>query len=82
MVSPGVGKIPWRREWQPIPVFLPGESHEEKSLEGYSPWRHKELDVTEQHDTFSKHVPVCGTLSFVFETEMHLWESTFILLFF
>ena len=31
-----VKKIPWRRAWQPSPVFLPGESHGEKSLEGYS----------------------------------------------
>ena len=40
--NPWVGKIPWRREWQPTPVFLPGES-----LVGYSPWGHKELDTTE-----------------------------------
>ena len=33
-----VGKIPWRRTWQPMPVFLPGKSHGQKSLEGYSPW--------------------------------------------
>ena len=33
-----VGKIPWRREWQPTPVFLPGESHGQRSLAGYSPW--------------------------------------------
>ena len=33
-----VGKIPWRREWQPTPVFLPGESHGWRSLAGYSPW--------------------------------------------
>ena len=33
-----VGKIPWRRKWQPTPVFLPGESHGQRSLEGYSPW--------------------------------------------
>ena len=33
-----VSKIPWRRKWQPSPVFLPGESHGERSLEGYSPW--------------------------------------------
>ena len=39
--------IPWRREWQPIPVFLPGESHEQRSLVGYSPWVHKESDMTE-----------------------------------
>ena len=39
---------PWRRTWEPTPVFLPGESHGQKSLEGYSPWGHKELDVTER----------------------------------
>ena len=32
-----VGNIPWRRKWQPTPIFLPGESHEQKSLESYSP---------------------------------------------
>ena len=32
-----VGKIPWRKKWQPTPVFLPGESHRQKSLAGYSP---------------------------------------------
>ena len=32
--------------WQPTPVFLPGESHGQRSLAGYSPWGHKELDVT------------------------------------
>ena len=38
----------WRRKWQPTPVFLPGESHGQRSLVGYSPWDHKELDTTEQ----------------------------------
>ena len=38
----------WRRKWQPTPVFLPGESHGQRSLMGYSPWGHKELDMTEQ----------------------------------
>ena len=37
----------WRREWQSTPVFLPGEPHEQKSLAGYSPWGHKESDMTE-----------------------------------
>ena len=37
--NPWVWKIPWRREWQPTPVFLPGESQRQRSLEGYSPWR-------------------------------------------
>ena len=43
-----VGKIPWRREWQPTPVFLPGEFHGRKSLVGYGPWGCKESDMTEQ----------------------------------
>ena len=42
------GKIPWSREWQPTPVFLPGESHGQRSLEGCGPWGCKELDITEQ----------------------------------
>ena len=46
--SPWVGKMPWRREWQPTPVFLPGESHEQRSLAGYSPGGHKELNTTYQ----------------------------------
>ena len=37
-VQPWVGKIPWRKEWQPTPVFLPGEPHGQRSLVGYSPW--------------------------------------------
>ena len=44
-------KIPWRRAWQPTPVFLPGESHGLRSLEGYSPWCRKEWDMTEQLST-------------------------------
>ena len=41
------GKISWRREWLPTPVFLPEEFHEQRSLVGYSPWDRKELDTTE-----------------------------------
>ena len=43
-----VGKIPWRRKWQPTPVFLPGESHGQRSLVGYSPCSCKESDTTER----------------------------------
>ena len=39
--------IPWRRKWQPTPVFLPGESHGQRSLEGYGPWGRKEPDTAE-----------------------------------
>ena len=45
--DPWVGKIPWTREWQPTPVFLPGEFHRQRRLAGYSPWGHKELDTSE-----------------------------------
>ena len=45
--GPWVRKIPWRREWQPSPVFLPGESHGQRNLVGHRPWSHKELDPTE-----------------------------------
>ena len=48
-LDPWVGKIPWRREWQPTPVFWPGKSPwTEESLVGYSRWGLKELDMTEQ----------------------------------
>ena len=45
--NPWVRKIPWRRAMQATPVFLPGESHGQSSLVGYSPWGCKELDTTE-----------------------------------
>ena len=41
-LDPWVGKIPWRRAWQHTPVFLPGGSHGQRSLGGYSPWGHKD----------------------------------------
>ena len=44
---PGLGRFPWRREWQPTPVFLCGEYHGLRSLVGYSPWGCKESDTTE-----------------------------------
>ena len=44
--NPWVRKIPWRREWQPTPVFLPGEFHGQRSWAGYSPWDLKESDTT------------------------------------
>ena len=53
MQGPWVGKIPWRRESQPPPVFSPGESHAKRSLAGYRPWGVKELDMmSHQHFLF------------------------------
>ena len=47
-----VEKIPWRRKWQPTPVFLPTEFHGQRILAGYSPWGCKESDTTEQLSCF------------------------------
>ena len=44
---------PCRKEWQPTPVFLPGKSHGQRSLAGYSLWGRKESDMTEQLSTHS-----------------------------
>ena len=41
--NPWVRKIPWRRKWHPISVFLPGKSHGQRILTGYSPWGHKSV---------------------------------------
>ena len=46
--DPYVGKIPWRKKWQPTAVFLPGKSHGQRSLADYSPWGHKESETAEQ----------------------------------
>ena len=44
---PGSGRFPWRRAWQPTPVFLPGESRAQGNLVGYCPWGLKDLNTTE-----------------------------------
>ena len=46
--DPWLRKTLWRRSWHPTPVFLPGESHGQRRLEGHSPWGHKESDTTEK----------------------------------
>ena len=53
--NPWVGKIPWRRKWQPTVVFLPGESLGQRSLEGCSPWGCKRVGydlATKQQSIF------------------------------
>ena len=44
---PGWGRSPWRRAWQPTALFMPGESHGQRRLVGYSAWGHEELDTAE-----------------------------------
>ena len=60
---PRLGKIPWRRKWQPIPVFLPEKSQRQRSLAGHSPWGHKESDTTER---VSRHTCILFYISFFF----------------
>ena len=50
-----VGKILWRRAWQPIPVLLPGQSHWKEKPGGLCPWGHKKSDTTEQLSIYFKH---------------------------
>ena len=52
--DPWVGKISQRRKWQCTSVLLPGEFHVQRSLAGYRPWDHKELDMTEQLSTHTR----------------------------
>ena len=58
--DPWDGKIPWRREWQPTLVFLPGKSHGWRSLVGYSPQGRKESDTTERLQFTSHHLRLVG----------------------
>ena len=58
--NPWAGKIPWRRAWQPTPVFLPGESHGQRSLAGYGPRDSKESIMTEHAHTMES---ICTTPS-------------------
>ena len=72
--DPWVRKISWKRKWQPTPVFLPGESHGQRSLTGYSPWDHKDLDMVERLNTqaflvcfcFAQYYPASLVSTFVF----------------
>ena len=61
--DPWVWKIPWRRAWQLTPVFLPGESHGQRGLAGYSPWGRKESDRTERLSLSLPPMCVCTSLS-------------------
>ena len=51
-----VGKIPWRRKWQPTPIFLPGKFYGQMSLAGYNPWCYKKLDMTEHTHAYLNEV--------------------------
>ena len=66
-----VRKIPWRRKWQPAPVFLPGEFYGQRSLLGYSPWDCKESDTSEL-------ITLCCILDTrIFKNEQHLHPACY-----
>ena len=68
--DPWVRKTPWKRKRQPTPVFLPGESHGQQSLVGYSPWGHKESDMIEFGERRERRL-----LSFVSGGTMIAWDK-------
>ena len=61
--DPWVGKIPWRRKWQPIPVFLPGKSHAQWHLAGYNLYVCKESDTTDWTTEHAQVIKVTNTRS-------------------
>ena len=60
---PGLETIPWRRAWQPTPVFSPGESHGQRNLAGYGPWGCKQSEVTEAAEHQHERVKPGGEMS-------------------
>ena len=66
------GLIPWKRAWQPTPVFLSGESHGQRTLAGYSPWGRRELDVTEV--TYLARTRTVGLLETKFFILVVMWQ--------
>ena len=72
--NPRVGKILWRREWQPTSVFLPGESHGQRSLAGYSPQGHKESDMTEQLSTAQENMQLVERGKCIWEHPSYLQQ--------
>ena len=76
--DPWVSKIPWRRKWQPIPVFLPGKYRGQRSLAGYSPWGLKES----RHDLATKQEQQLKVCKNVFWTWPSIWKVLSILFYF
>ena len=61
--DPWVGKIPWSSKWKLAPIFLPGKSLGQGTLVGYSPWGHKELDMTKRQSTIYLFIFSCAASS-------------------
>ena len=76
-LHPWVGKNPWRRAWQPIPVFLPGESYGQRGLAGYSPWGCKESDTTEATQLAHIQEQPQSAMDFMKHSSKVHWEGLF-----
>ena len=72
MFNPWVRKVPWRRKWQPIPIFLSGKPHGQKNLAGFCPWGHKESDMTEQLPGSPTHTTYIGMHMYCLENFLAL----------
>ena len=73
--DPWIGKIPWRRKWQPTPDSFLEKSHGQRSLASYSPWGHKESDMTEQLNTHTHtHTHTPNTLIFLISEFKRNWS--------
>ena len=69
---PRARKVPWRRAWQPTSVFLPGESHGQRSLSGlYSPWGRKESDMTGMTEHTHRHTHTHMYIHMAFPIYIH-----------
>ena len=68
--SPWVSKVPWRKKRQPTPIFLPGKSHGQRSLAGYSLWGCRDSDTTEHACTLELKQLICFQ---EFKTSSILW---------
>ena len=74
--NPWVGKIPWRWEWLPNPVFLPREFHGERSLGGYSPWGHKESDTEQLTLSLSSEIIILSDVNHRAKDKYHMLSLT------
>ena len=82
-VPPLGQEAPWRRKWPPTPVFLPGESHGQRSLQGYSPWGHRRVwydSATKQQEQLAYGVVLILLYSRVIQLCIYIY--TFICIFF
>ena len=74
--DPWVGKIPWKRKWQPTPVFLPGKFHGQRSLVGYNPWGHKDRPYwMTEHACIGTPIVLSRIISSEWDPQERMWKK-------